>query len=191
MICLYIFTEEESFRRTADNVLPKILPKGAAYKVYVHQGKQDLERAIKTTVPIISKKPGAKILITRDQDSGDCGKIKNRIRDTIADRCHCQYLIRIVCRQLENWFLGDLGAVEKAYPGFKSSRHINKARLRDIDDVQNADEYLCSILPDYKNRRYLPKLETAEKISAELDITNNSSKSFSHFITGIQKLTRL
>jgi hypothetical protein len=188
MICLHIFTEEESFKRMVDNVLPKLLSKDAAYKVYVHQGKQDLEHAIRTTIPYISKIPGARILITRDQDLEDCVKLKNRIQNIIRDRCDSPHLIRIVCRQLEAWFLGDLGAVEKAYPRFKSSKYINKTNLQNVDDIQNSDEYLRSILPDYKDRRYLPKLETAEKISAELDITNNSSKSFSHFISGIQKL---
>jgi hypothetical protein len=72
MTFLHVFTEEESARRVFDIILPKILPDGIYFKVYSHQGKNDLEKALRTTLPTISKIPGSRILITRDQDSADC-----------------------------------------------------------------------------------------------------------------------
>jgi hypothetical protein len=185
---LHIFTEEPSASIFFDAVLPKVLPEGVTYSVYPHQGKQDLEQAIKTTVPSISRIPGSKILITRDQDSGDCKPVKQKIVDSIKDNCHAPYLVRIFCRELEAWYLGDLKAVKAAYPRFNPKLFEGKKEFRNVDDIQTPNQYLLSILPEYKGREYLPKLETSEKIAPNLDIDANTSTSFQHLISGIQKL---
>ncbi len=72
MITFHVFTEERSAKNVFDELLPKILHENVNFRIYPHQGKQDLERALRTTLPTISKLPGSKILITRDQDNEDC-----------------------------------------------------------------------------------------------------------------------
>ncbi len=188
MICLYIFAEEESFKVVSDIILPQLIDENISFKVYPHQGKQDLEKAIKNTVPTISKIPGARIIITRDQDQENCLDIKKRIDDSIKEKCNAPYKIRILCRQLENWFLGDLGAIEKSYSGFKASHYENKAEYRDIDSIQNAAQVLQNLIPEFKNQQYLPKLKTAQTITTNMDITSNRSKSFQNYIKAIQEL---
>ena len=76
---LHVFTEEASARNVFESILPRLLPQDVNYRIYSHQGKQDLEKAIQKTIPSISRIPGSKILITRDQDSSDCVNIKNNI----------------------------------------------------------------------------------------------------------------
>ena len=185
---LHIFVEEPSAKIVLDVILPKILPENVYFQVHSHQGKQDLEHAIKTTVPSISRIPGARILIVRDQDNDDCKKVKQRIKTIIRGRSFAPTLVRIVCRELEAWFLGDLKAVSEAYPRFKPGQHAGKVDFRNVDLIQNTHEYLLAIIPEYKDRENLPKLEVAESIAPLLDLENNTSESFNQFISGVEKL---
>lgn len=185
---LHIFVEEPSAKIVLDIIIPKMIPDNTFFQVHSHQGKQDLEHAIKTTVPSISKIPGARILVVRDQDSGDCKKVKKQLLRLIGKRVESPTLVRIVCRELEAWFLGDLQAVSEAYPRVKAKANINKADFRDVDNIQHANKFLLAIIPEYKNRESLPKLEVAESITPYLDLKNNSSASFNHFVSGVEKL---
>jgi len=134
--------------------------------------------------------PGSRILITRDQDSADCKDVKNILNEIASEYCHCPYMIRIVCHELESWFLGDLNAIKTVFPRFKPEAYRNKADLRNVDKVVSPNEYLLKIIPEYNGRTYLPKLETAEKISPFLDLDNNNSTSFNNSISGIRKLVK-
>lgn len=185
---LHIFTEEPSAKNVFEILLPKLLPENVFFRVYPHQGKQDLEKALRTTVPAISRIPGSKVLITRDQDSGNCIDIKKNIDAIMTMNCNCDYYIRIVCKELEAWFLGDLIAVELAYPRFKPQQHQNKADFRNVDNITNPNEYLLKIIPEYSNRSTLPKLEVSETIAPFLDFNRNTSISFKQTISAITKL---
>ncbi len=188
MKVLHIFTEEPSAKNVFESILPNLLPTDVQYRIYPHQGKQDLEKAIQRTVPSISKIPGSKILITQDQDSADCIEVKNNIINLISNKCECEYFVRIVCRELESWFLGDLQAVQKAYPRFKPEHHQAKADFRNVDKIANANKFLLKIIPEYSDRENLPKLEASESISKYLDLENNSSTSFNQTVSAIKKL---
>ncbi|HRB70901.1 MAG TPA: hypothetical protein PK776_03545 [Flavobacterium sp.] len=188
MTFLHIFTEEPSLKIVLDTILPKILPDNVYFQIYSHQGKQDLEKALISTLPTISKIHGSKILVTRDQDSSDCKELKQNLLQIIGLNCHCDFLVRIVCRELESWYLGDMQAIEKAYPRFKSEQYRNKAEYRNVDKLQSPNRELLKIIPEYSNRDYLPKLETAEYISPFLNLKANNSESFNQTINAILKL---
>jgi hypothetical protein len=101
----------------------------------------------------------------------------------------CNYKIRIVCKELESWFLGDLSAIEKAFPRFKKESCIEKAKMRDVDKIKGKpSDFLLRIIPDFKDRKKLPKLEFSKKVAPFLDISNNSSHSFNHTINAIKQL---
>ncbi len=189
MIVLHIFTEEPSLKEVLDIIVPKIIPQGVYYQIYPHQGKQDLEKALKTAVPSISKIPGARIIITRDQDNDDCRTLKSNLERLIAGKINCEYKIRIICKELESWFLGDLAAVEAAYNRFRSDQYSNRTELRDVDAMSKPSEFLRRIIPEYSNLRSLPKLTTAQRIGANLDINNNRSESFNQMVAAIKELT--
>ncbi len=191
MIWLHIFTEEPSLKIVLDNIIPKIIPEQTHFKVYPHQGKQDLEKALKTTLPSISKMPGAKIIITRDQDNDDCHVLKSNLNDIVHNTIGCEYKIRIICKELESWFLGDLVAVENAFTRFKSGQHINRSELRTVDNISNPSDFLKKIIPEYSNSDTLPKLETAQKIAKHLNLNNNKSESFNQMVKAIKDLTNI
>lgn len=49
----------------------------------------------------------------------------------------CPKLIRIVCKELEAWYLGDFLAIHKVYNNFKYKSYDGKAKFR-IPDICNA-----------------------------------------------------
>ena len=169
-------------------LLPKILSDEVLFRVYPHQGKQDLEKALKKTVPSISKMPGAKILITRDKDSADCIEVKEKINTIIAGKCHCDYFMRIICKELESWFLGDLTAIQLAYPKFKPVDYSNKADCTNVDKITQPNNYLLKIIAAYNDLETLPKLEVSETVAPLLNLETNKSASFTQTIAAIKKL---
>jgi hypothetical protein len=188
MITLHVFTEEVSSKNVFDVILPKILSENVSFRIYPHQGKQDLEKALRTSLPSISKLPGSKILITRDQDNANCRDVKDRIQEIIGENCHCEYLIRIACKELEAWFLGDLEALKKAYPRFKPEQYQSKADFRNVDKITDPDKYLLRIIPEFNYKESLPKLVISETIAPFLDLKKNNSSSFKNTISAIKKL---
>lgn len=186
MTTIHIFTEEPSAKKVFDIILPKLLPEDVSYRIYPHQGKQDLEKALQYSVPTISKIPGSKILITRDQDSSDCKQVKRGIKEKIELNCSCEFKIRIVCRELESWYLGDLQAISKAYPRFRPEQYRLKADFRNVDQIVSPNKYLLKIIPEFKKRSSLPKLEVADSIAPHLNLETNQSTSFNHTIKAIE-----
>jgi hypothetical protein len=185
---LHVFTEEASLKNVFDVLLPKILPENVSFHIHPHQGKRDLENALKDTIPSISKIPGARILITIDQDENDCIALKKRLTNLVSDTCACNYRVRIICRELESWFLGDLAAVEQAYHRFKASKYSNKSPFKAVDNIKKPSEQLRQLLPEYAKNISLPKLETSKKIAAFMNVNNNKSTSFNHTIDAIKNL---
>ncbi len=186
---LHIFAEEASFKHIADHLVPQLLPQDASFRVYPHQGKQDLEKALKTTVPVISRIPDSRILITRDQDDEDCEQIKMNLLKLIEGKCKCPYLIRIICNESECWYLGDLQAIKAAYPRFDPDKYAHTSDFRNVDDIRNAPEKILKIVPELGKREHLPKLEFSRRVSAHLNIARNTSTSFRHFVSAIRKLS--
>ncbi|NJN28551.1 MAG: DUF4276 family protein [Cyclobacteriaceae bacterium] len=189
MIFLHVFTEEPSLKIVLENLLPSMLTENISFKIYPHQGKQDLEKAIRRAIPSISRIPGSRIIITRDQDSSNCVELKQNLDEIAHNNCFCPYKIRIVCQELESWFLGDLEAIEGAFHRFKGENHIGKAEFRNVDAISKPSEYLLKILPEYSGIGYLPKMEVAEKVSKNMGIDRNRSTSFNHFIRSVRDLT--
>lgn len=188
MIWLHIFTEEPSIKEVFDNIIPKIVP-GLNFSIYPHQGKQDLEKGLKNTLPSISKMPGAKILITRDQDNDNCIELKNYLNEIVKEKCSCDYKIRIVCRELEAWFLGDMLAIDDAYLRFNSQQYKNKSEYRNVDNIVKPSQQLLKIIPEYSKYESLPKIELANRVSHFLTIEANQSSSFQQTVSAIKLLS--
>lgn len=123
--------EEESMKHVLEILLPKILP--PTYRLNEncflrpHNGKSDLRNSIPKKVKVFSAfREETKLVILHDQDSNDCTVLKKDLQKLCEENGDCPVLIRIPCRELEAWYLGDMEAVEQAYPRFKAnSRQIN------------------------------------------------------------------
>lgn len=60
-----------------------------------------------------------KMVVIHDQDSSNCKELKTKIENLISPTQFQDYKIRIVCKELENWYFGDIDALEKVIPGLK------------------------------------------------------------------------
>ncbi len=72
---LHVYAEELSMKYLLDALLPKVLPEDIKFRVYPHQGKQDLENGLRKTVKTYSKEEGNLLMVTQDKDSADCKKV--------------------------------------------------------------------------------------------------------------------
>ncbi len=177
--------EESSMVNVLTEILPKILPKEYQLNTNCflrpHQGKSDLRKSIPNKVKAFSNSPEAvKIVILHDQDSNDCIELKRQIRELCTQSGDCPVLIRIVCKELEAWYLGNMNAIQAIYPRFKAPNYIKKAKFRN-PDVCNAAEELRKIIPTFQ------KGNASREIPKFLNVEQNSSESFIQFRDGLRK----
>jgi hypothetical protein len=174
--------EEKSMKETLNNILPKILPAGFTFLCVPHEGKQDLKKSVIRKLKAWNE-PDVKFVIVHDKDANDCKKLKQELMELTQQTAHSDTLIRIVCTELESWFLGDLQAVDKAF----ATKHADKQNgklYRNPDNIANAKQELQKLVPSYQ------QISGSKRISESMDIVNNRSHSFNVFITGIKKLCR-
>jgi len=111
MRTLVIFTEEMSAKVMLEALLPRLLPQTIKILCVAFEGKQDLEKQL----PIKLKgwrRPDTTFIVLRDQDNGNCHDVKHKLKSICDVANKPKVLIRIACRELESWYLGDLAAVE-------------------------------------------------------------------------------
>ena len=177
--------EEKSMENFLEVVLPKILPAdyhlGVNCFLRAHDGKTDLMDSIPRKIKTFSAfyEP-AKIVIIHDQHSFDCKELKNKITELCTRNGTCPVLIRLACRELESWYIGDLDAVEQAYPKTNASKLKAKQKYRNPDKLEAAEE-LSKLTKDFQ------KGEASKNIPKHMVLENNNSKSFNVFITGLKR----
>ena len=98
-----------------------------------------------------------------------------------ADAGKPDTLVRIVCRELESWYLADLQAVDKVF-GTQLAKQQEKAKFRTPDDISVPSAEVFKIVPGFG------KVSAARALGVLLDIENHRSVSFAAFIKGINKL---
>ncbi len=183
-IHLVFMLEEESAQHFLEALLPELLPNSVSFQCIPHQGNTDLKRSIRRKLPAWRNTPGIKtvFIILHDQDNCDCIALKNHLRQLCAPS-NRHPLIRIICRELEAWYFGDLDAVQKVFPKFSANLYKNKARFRNPDAIDKPGKELKNIIPNFG------KIHAAKEIPKHMDIRNNTSASFHHTISGIRRLT--
>ncbi len=177
--------EEPSMENCLIEILPQILPQGYELNVNCflrpHQGKSDLKKSIPSKIKTFSNfYLPSKIIIVQDQDSNDCKKLKQHILDLCEQNGNCPVMVRISCRELENWYLGDMDAIEKVYPKFKARSHRYRSKFRNVDNCFGSQE-LFRIIDGFQ------KGFASKNIPKHMDIDSNRSTSFKHFISGTKK----
>ena len=182
MRTLVFLLEEPSARELLAGVLPRILPEAISVKFLVFEGKQDLE------LRMVGRMrrwllPNSKFIVLRDQDANpDCKSIKARLRSLADQAQQSDALIRVACRELESWVLGDLGAVGMAFQKADLEKHQQKAQYRDPDKLSNPIDEIRKFVPGYQ------KMEGARRLGNLLNPDSNRSISFLRFCEGVRRL---
>ena len=80
-----------------------------------------------------------RFIIQRDQEQfDDCMEVKRSIEDWVREKCRKQseqLRVRISCRELEAWYLGDLDALWQAYPDAPAKERRRIEKYRDAPDT--------------------------------------------------------
>ncbi len=182
MRSIVFLLEEPSAKDALEGFLPHILPASVDIKYLIFEGKQDLEKRMARTLRAWQQ-PNARFIVMRDQDSGDCAVIKadllRRCREAGRER---ESVVRIACRELEAWFIGDWASVAKAFDLPKLSALQKKAIYRTPDGLPNPAAELRKYIPDYQKR------DGARRIGRHLRPENNASRSFQVFVEAVRRL---
>ncbi|MEB3189308.1 MAG: DUF4276 family protein [Snowella sp.] len=176
--------EEPSAQEMLKGILPRLGIPENSFKIIIFQGKQDLDRRLLNILKAWQQ-PNSVFLILRDQDSGDCQKLKQELLTKLKNSGKIG-LVRIVCRALESFYLGDLKAVEQALKIPKLAQLQNNRKFRDPDRLNNPDQELIKL-----TKNNYQKVSGSRAISPYLDLTANKSYSFNILIAGITQITGL
>lgn len=177
---IVLLTEEESMQVTLATLIRMHYPaliEGLHWWVLKFNGKTDLEK----NIPQKMKRwnlGDPLFVILRDNDGSDCKVLKKRLTK-LASGTGKPFKIRVVCQELESWFLGDNQAVSKSYPGCRFSN--NTAKYRDPDRMTNASQELALLTGDSS------KVQRAALIAPHLDPAQNVSRSFQVLFETLQQ----
>ncbi|MDA8456210.1 DUF4276 family protein [Acidovorax sp. GBBC 3334] len=163
--------EEPSAQDFLNAVIPFLIPSHVQVHFMVFEGKQDLEkqmpRKLKSWV-----RPQTRFVVLRDQDSGDCKAIKSRLKAICVAASRPDAIVRIACRELESFFVGDWSAVALAFDRPALASQARSAKFREPDMLGSPSHELARLIPEYQKR------DRARRISPHLDYSRNRSKSF-------------
>jgi hypothetical protein len=181
---LVFLLEEESAKAMLDGLLPRILPAGLPYRCIPFEGKQDLERQLIRKIRSY-RVPDSWFIVMRDQDSDpDCVALKTRLKELAAEAGHPEAMVRIVCRELESFYLADLMAVERALGLRNLARHQSGRKFRKPDMLTSPSRELGILT----GGRY-QKVGGSRAIGRLLDPENRRSASFRALVDGLRRLT--
>lgn len=186
MNSLVICLEEYSARVFLEALLPRIIDTTQWDIIYlVFDGKQDLMKNLPRRLRTWQN-PQAKFVIIRDQDSEDCRLLKQRILDICLQNGKPDALIRIVCHELETFYLGDLQAVALGLNrnGLEKSQY--KSAYKSPDKLVNAKQILKKL-----TQGAYREVSGSRAISAHLNIHSNCSVSFNQLVSGICRFCNL
>jgi hypothetical protein len=177
---LVILTEERSMVAVMNALLPSLGVDLATVKIIAHDGKSDLEASIPKKLRGW-RDPSARFLILRDNDRGNCHDRKRAIFGLVngTGREHCT-VVRIVCQELEAWFLADLNALERA--GYLNAGSRPAFTRLDPDSVPYPVHFMEQLRRGYR------KGSGAATIAPHLDPNNSRSASFRNTVAAIRKL---
>lgn len=180
---LVFFLEEPSAKAMLEGLLPRILPREVTPRFIVFEGKQDLEKQLERRLRGWCQ-PESSFIVLRDQDSGNCETIKDRLLEICHRAGRRETLVRIACRELESWYFGDLAAVATAFGIASLTAQAAKAKYRTPDKIVNPATELQRVT----SGRY-QKVGGSRAIGLHLDPERNLSRSFRVFVEGILRLS--
>lgn len=181
---LVFFLEERSCEEFLKSLLPRLLKNDIRTEFHSFQGKSDLDKSIMKRLRgyQVPEHEQVAFVIIRDQDSANCVEIKQFLQKQVQLSGRDNVLIRIACRELESFYLGDVGALSTVFP-----RLTLKKKDKDPDQRGSPSKRLLEL-----TRNEYQKLSGSRRLGQEmsLEVGANTSQSFRSLITGIQNLIK-
>ena len=121
------------------------------------------------------------VAVVRDNDGGDCLALKARLTQLCAELGRPETLVRLVCQELESWYIADLGALASAFPGCKLDTPGLRKRFAQPDTWNKPSAELERLIPEFQKR------SGARLMAESLREDGNRSPSFHAFINGVRQ----
>ncbi|RWX51044.1 hypothetical protein VU01_12234 [Candidatus Electrothrix marina] len=182
MTTLVFFLEEPSAKEMLLGILPKILPEHVVPRFIVFEGKQDLEKQLVRKLKLWQL-PDSRFIVLRDQDAGDCRKIKENLQKKCKEAGRPDTIVRIACHELESFYLGDLQAVEKGLPMSGLAKRQNQRKFRQPDNLPNPARELTML-----TKKNYQKIDGSRAIGRYLNPEDNRSNSFNILIKAVKDI---
>ncbi|MGD0365641.1 MAG: DUF4276 family protein [Bryobacteraceae bacterium] len=179
---LVFFLEKESAKALLENLFPLLLgPESQCHpRFVVFEGKQDLEKQLERKLRGYLN-PQARFIVLRDQDKGNCREIKRTLAALCRRALRPEAKVRIACRELEAFYLGDLRAVELGLGVSGLASKQGRVKYRDPDRLQSPSRELAKLT----GHRY-QKVAGSRAIARHLDLESPRSRSFHHLLRAIR-----
>jgi hypothetical protein len=179
---LIFFLEEESAKALLEQLFPLLIPEGSQVRprFIVFEGKQDLEKQLRKKLAGYLNQD-ARFIVMRDQDQGDCRITKRSLAALCPASHRARTSVRIACRELESFYLGDLQAVESGLGVSGLAGRQNKAKFRDPDHLSSPSRELEKLT----GNRY-QKIAGSRAIAPHLDLRAPRSRSFHHLLQAVR-----
>ena len=173
--------EEPSMADLLDQLLPRLFP-NLEFRCVPHEGKSDLEGSLVRKLRRW-RTPGVRFVIMRDQNGGDCHVVKARLEALCSRAGRSDSLVRVVCRELEAWYLGDSDALAATFPEVARPirRHLRQRRFRNPDTVVRPANALTELIPAFRKR-------AAAAAMGQLLSRRNRSRSYHVFLEGVERV---
>ena len=172
--------EEASMRDLLYGLLPRLYP-DLTFLCLVHEGKSDLEKSIPRKLRAW-REPGVRFVVLRDNDGDDCMHLKQKLARICQESGRADTLVRIVCQELEAWYLGEPDALADAFEIERLREIGRKARFRDPDAVQQPSQALRRLVPGFR------KVNGARTMASYLSRARNRSRSFQVLLSGLDRV---
>lgn len=175
--------EEPSMKALLQGLLPRLFVGWVEHEHFVcipHEGKSDLDKSISKKLKAW-RVPGDRFVIVRDNDNADCIDLKARLLEICKANGRPDTLVRLVCQELESWYIGDIEALALAFDPMLDTPALRK-RFAEPDTWQKPSKELERLIPEFQ------KGIGARLMAQHMRETGNLSHSFNVFVEGLQRM---
>ncbi len=166
-----------------EGLLPRLFPQ-LDFLCVPHEGKQDLEKSVPKKLRAW-RESGVNFIVLRDNDTGDCGALKQKLTTLCRSGGREDSLVRIACQELEAWYLGEPDVLAAAFGNDKLRGLTTRARFRDPDAVVCPSGALKELVPGFQ------KVSGARTMAPLLTREKNRSRSFHVLLEGIERVASM
>ena len=181
MVTTIVFIVEEDSKRTFLNELLARLefPDHVPVHVRVAEGHVSILDEIRKTTRSW-RVPHTQFVVWCDQDSADCKLRKQELRSFVPASRLGEVTIRIVCTELEGWYLADIKALRAALPEI-GDRPLPADLLGPPDSIHRPARRLA----DFASFR---KRDLAREMGQRISLEPNTSHSFNLFLQTLRQI---
>lgn len=181
MIVVFLL-EEPSMKDFLTSLFQRLSINPDSYKLISYEGKSDLKKGI----PIKLKSwkiPNSQFFILMDNDNKPNCKAEKQILFELCQQAkHPDTVIRLVCQELETWYLGDLDKISLFYNQPLTRNILKKASKGkvQVDELQKPSNELEEQFPCFN------KSALARYMGANITLVGNTSVSFGYFLQALR-----